>query len=138
MSLPTNTISFRISDFPLLLSRISFPENFSKTITNTKKNYAYPTQKPIEKITFSFSRIFQFSGQLFHFFFHKNLIRTITNILELGKSVQPFSSDALSNEQHFIFIIQSVSAKVFEPNISVSCQRVFMKFNNLKYRYFRR
>jgi hypothetical protein len=27
---------------------------------------------------------------------------------ELSKSVQPFSSDALTNQQHFIFIIQGV------------------------------
>jgi hypothetical protein len=28
----------------------------------------------------------------------------------------------------FSFNIQSVSAKTFEPNISVICQRIFMKF----------
>jgi hypothetical protein len=126
MSLPTNTISFRISDFPLLLSRISFPEIFSKTITNKKKLRLSYT-KTHRKKHFQFFPNFPIFRATFPFFFHKNLIRTITNILELGKSVQPFSSDALSNEQHFIFIIQSVSAKTFEPNISV-CQRVFMKF----------
>jgi hypothetical protein len=29
---------------------------------------------------------------------------------------------------HLIFFIQGVSAKTFEPNISVICQRIFMKF----------
>jgi hypothetical protein len=62
-------------------------------------------KNPIEKSTFSFSRIIQFSEQLFQFFFPKNLIRTITNIKKkIVKSVQPFSNDPLTNEQHFIFI----------------------------------
>jgi hypothetical protein len=53
--------------------------------------------------TLNFSRILQFSGQLFQFFF-LNLIRTITNILkkEFVKLVQAFSSDALNQEHHSI------------------------------------
>jgi hypothetical protein len=39
-------------------------------------------KNPIEKSTFSFSRIFQFSGQLLQFFFHISVNQTITNIFK--------------------------------------------------------
>jgi hypothetical protein len=55
----------------------------------------------IEKSTFSFSRIFQFSGQLFQFFFPQKSYSDI--FFKLAKSVQPFLSDALTNEQAFHF-----------------------------------
>ena len=39
--------------------------------------------------------------------FHNNRIRIMANALEkkLAQSVQPFSSDSLTNEHHVIFII---------------------------------
>jgi hypothetical protein len=38
--------------------------------------------------------------------------------------------DVVINLMLFFFhvLIQGVSAKIFEPNISVICQRIFMKF----------
>ena len=63
-----------------------------------------------------------------HFSFHRNnLIRTITNIFKekLAKSVEPFSSNALTNEQHFIFIyidfakIALIFTIMFEQNLNL-------------------
>lgn len=44
-------------------------------------------------------------GNFSNFSFHENLIWTIANILKqkIAKSVQPFSSVALTNEQNYIF-----------------------------------
>jgi hypothetical protein len=54
-------------DFPFNCPDFFFPENFFTTITNKKKKKELCLS--ITKKHFKFFRIFQFSGQLFQFFF---------------------------------------------------------------------
>jgi hypothetical protein len=51
-------------------------------------------------------------------------------ILILGAFTIDFSKPTLTRNlnEHLILCIQGVSAKIFEPNISVICQRILMTF----------
>jgi hypothetical protein len=60
----------KFSNFPGNFSSFSLHKNLIRIITNIKKKISQIVPAvPTEKSTFSFSRIFQFSGQLFRFFF---------------------------------------------------------------------
>jgi hypothetical protein len=57
------------SNFPGSFSSFSLHKNLIRIITTLKKISQIVLAVPIEKSTFSFSRIFQLSGQLCYFFF---------------------------------------------------------------------
>jgi hypothetical protein len=71
-----STIPYKKALFHFFFSK----KPYSNYYEHLKKIRQIGSVVPIEKSTFSFSRIFNFPDNFSNFFSHENLIRTITNI----------------------------------------------------------
>jgi hypothetical protein len=75
----------QFSNFPGNFSSFSLHKNLTRIITNIKKKISQIVPAvPTEKSTISFSRIFQFSEQLFRYFF---LFKPLLNQGEQKKKI---------------------------------------------------